>query len=201
MIFQAGSSISFFVSEIVPMHVEIEGVVGRFARSPLAPVFLSKELLPLFRQTVEVADQIPPLLKIIAQGQREFEPTPKDTKEVCRRMYRARRTLLIKFENDELDESEDVEKVLKEANTIMRMKWPMREMEVSLRVLQGTHITPLTQNLVLELPANIPLLQPIIEFNEVFLNPLRSQYRENFLTTINLVKEEILSFLDSSFKQ
>lgn len=57
------------------------------------------------------ADQIPPLLQSIAAGQREFTPSPSETKEVCRRMYRARSTLLVKFENDDLDESEGIEKV------------------------------------------------------------------------------------------
>jgi hypothetical protein len=31
-------------------------------------------------------------------------------------MYRARRTLLLKFDNDDLDESVAIEKVLREAN-------------------------------------------------------------------------------------
>jgi hypothetical protein len=73
---------------------------------------------------------VAPLLKIIAQGQREFEPSPSDTKEVCKRMYRARRTLLIKFENDALDESVEIEKVLKEVRIRVRVR-------VRLRWLQG----------------------------------------------------------------
>ena len=64
----------------------------------------------------------------IASGKTEFEPTPTDTKEVCRRMYRARQTLVIKYNNDNIDESDDIVKVLREANTIMRMKRPMVEM-------------------------------------------------------------------------
>jgi hypothetical protein len=44
-------------------------------------------------------------------GTRDFTPSPADTKEACRRMYRARRTLLLKFENDDLDESEEIESV------------------------------------------------------------------------------------------
>ena len=34
-----------------------------------------------------------------------------------------------------------------EANTIMRMKRPMIEMEVDLKLLKGSHITPLTQSI------------------------------------------------------
>ena len=38
----------------------------------------------------------------------EFTPSPLEAKETCRRMYRARKTLLIKFNNDALDESTDI---------------------------------------------------------------------------------------------
>jgi hypothetical protein len=37
---------------------------------------------------IEIIDQLPPLLTSIATGEREFVPSPSDTKEVCRRMYR-----------------------------------------------------------------------------------------------------------------
>ena len=176
----------------------IDKAIDLFSESQLAPAFVGEELIPLFRQVIEIGDQVPPLLKIIAQGRREFEPSPADTKEVCRRMYRARRTLLIKFENDALDESEEIEKVLREANTIMRMKRPMVEMEVDLRVMTGTHITPLTQNILPNAPKNLGIVQPIVDINEAVVSPVRDQLRENFLMTITSVKNEILTFLDTS---
>ena len=169
------------------------------AKAPLVPAFFGAEVIPFFRQLVETADQVPPLLKIIAKGQREFEPTPADTKEVCRRMYRARRTLLIKFENDALDESEEIAKVLGEANTIMRMKRPMVEMEVDLKVMTGTHITPLTQNIIIDTPKNLPLIiQPLLDINDAITNPVRENLKGNFSKTVNEVKSEILTFLESS---
>lgn len=42
--------------------------------------------------------------------------------DICVVIDRARRTLLIKFADDTLDESPEIEKVLREANTIMRMR-------------------------------------------------------------------------------
>ena len=185
-------------SAVVTARVAIDKAIDIFALSQLAPAFVGEELIPLFRQVVEIGDQVPPLLKIIAQGQREFVPSPTDTKEVCRRMYRARRTLLIKFENDALDESEGIEKVLREANTIMRMKRPMVEMEVELRVMTGTHLTPLTQNILIDSPKNLGFVQPLIDINDVVINPVRNQLRENFLMTVNSVKNEILTFLETS---
>lgn len=96
----------------------IGSLFNSYLSSPLSPEFVEKEFAPLFRQAVEIVDQLPPLLDIIASGQREFTPNPTDAKEVCRRMYRARRTLLLKFERDDLDESEEIEKVLKEVMKI-----------------------------------------------------------------------------------
>ena len=100
----------------------IDSAFDAYAASALAPAFIGKELIPFVRQGLEIADQFPFLLQVIADGKTEFEPSPQDTKEVCRRMYRARRTLLIKFADDSLDESVEIEKVLREANTIMRMR-------------------------------------------------------------------------------
>ena len=120
-------------------------LVNRYASSSLSPKFVGTELVPLLNQGLKVLDQVPDILSSIARGRREFEPSPADTKEACRRMYRARSTLLIKFDDDDLDESVEVETILKEANTIMRMKRPMVEMNVQLQVIKGTHLTPLSQ--------------------------------------------------------
>jgi hypothetical protein len=62
-------------------------------------------------------------------------------------MYRARSTLLLQYTDDTLDESADLEEVLREANTIMRMRRPMVEMTVTRVSMRGTHITPLTPDL------------------------------------------------------
>ena len=188
-----------FRNTLGSLRSAIDNAVDVFADSQLAPAFFGAEIVPLFRQAVEIVDQLPPVLRSIAEGAREFSPTPSDTKEVCRRMYRARRTLLVKFDNDSLDESEDIEKVLKEANTIMRMKRPMVEMEVQLTTMVGQHITPLTQNILLDAPKNVPLIQPIVDFNDGLISPIRTQVRSNFLQTVNQVRDVILEFLDSSF--
>ena len=184
-------SVSFRES-LLNFRSSVDAVFDSYSNSAVAPSFVGKEVLPFVRQGLEIIDQLPFLLKIISDGKQEFEPTPKDTKEVCRRMYRARRTLLIKFSDDSLDESEDIEKVLREANTIMRMKRPMVEMEVMLRLMTGTHITPLTQNILLDPPPNVPVPEVLLN------NPIRQTLRTNFLRTVDEVVGEILSFLDLS---
>lgn len=181
---------------ITSWRKNLDNLLGAYARSPLAPVFVGKEINPLFRQTVEIVDQLPELLQTIANGQREFYPSPTDTKEACRRMYRARRTLLIKFENDDLDESEDIEKVLREANTIMRMKRPMVEMEVNLKTLSGTHITPLTQNPYLDVSLFSPLELP----EQLRKLQVPAPILSNFIKTVDEVKEVIADFLEDTVK-
>jgi hypothetical protein len=169
-----------------------DDVVKTYADSRLTPAFVSKELLPLLNQGLKIVDQLPPLLQEIADGAKEFIPTPKDTKEVVRRMYRARKSLLVKFEDDAIDESLEIEKVLREANTIMRMKRPMIEMGVELRVIKGSHVTPLTPNIVAVPP------EFIRDFN--LPNPTKNQVSDNFMLNIVEVTQSIVEFLDFAIK-
>lgn len=162
------------------------------SRSPLVPKFVGNDLIPMFRDSVRVVDQIPDILKMIGEGKIEFIPSPSDAKEVCRRMYRARSTLLLKFENDSLDESEEIEDVLKEANTIMRMKRPMIEMDVEMKYLDGTHLTPLTQNLFRDVPNRfrIPFL------NGLANSLLKDHFVENLPLDVDNTKNAIIDWLD-----
>lgn len=153
---------------------------------------MGTELVPLLNQGLEVFTQIPDILQSVADGAREFSPSPSDTKEACRRMYRARSTLLIKFEEDTLDESLEAEATLREANTIMRMKRPMVEMDVALRVIQGTHLTPLSQTF---LPG------PPEGFKDL-LEPVRTGLRDSpLLEQANEVRNVILAFIGDSINR
>jgi hypothetical protein len=62
---------------------------------------------------------------------------------VARRSYRARRTLILQYDKDGIDESEEIEELLKEAESRTRMKRPMIEIDVQRRTLSGGHATPL----------------------------------------------------------
>ena len=137
-----------------------------------------------------MVDQFPALLKTISEGTSEFEPSPMDTKEVCRRMYRARNTLVLKFAKDTLDESEIITKILREANTIMRMKRPMVEMKVDFREITGSHITPLTPNLE---GTDAWKLLPF-RFPDA-LNPSKTDFAKDQLLAMAALKVEILSYL------
>lgn len=47
------------------------------------------------------------------------------------KMYRARRTIMIRFENDSIDESEGMKDVIQEGKTLLRMR--VRSKEVLLQ--------------------------------------------------------------------
>jgi len=176
---------------ITNFRESIKNSIVGYASSPVAPPFLENEVVPFIRQSMEIIDQIPDIFESFSNGIIEFQPSPADTKEVCRRMYRARKTLLIRFENDALDETVEIDKILREANTIMRMKRPMIQMQCQMQTISGTHITPLTQNIILEPPVEVPLVDSVFK-------PIRSRLRSDYLKTVDEVKDMILNWLQAS---
>jgi hypothetical protein len=167
----------------------VEEVVEAYSASPLAPSVVRNEMVPLWKQAMSIVDQLPPLLQSISEGTREFAPTPDDTREVCRRMYRARRTLLVQFEEDSIDESENLMKVLQESRSIMRMKRPLVKMDVRLETVKGTHITPLAQDLFVDPPAVLDVLNPLAP-------PIRKYAQEQFLATVRSVQTLLVEWLE-----
>ncbi len=96
-------------------------------------------IIPLLDQSLDVLEQIPSLIEEVADGARDFNPTPASVKAAAKKTYRARRTLVIEYDDDPLDESEQVEALLREAETVMRNKRPMVDFDVQRTVLKGGH--------------------------------------------------------------
>jgi len=67
----------------------------------------------------------------------EFTPSPQETNELIRENYLVRRNLLIRFTNDNIDQSLSL-------NPILQQRFSQL---ISLRVLQGNHLTPLGQEI------------------------------------------------------
>ena len=79
----------------------------------------------------------------VADGAKDFIPTPTSVRAAARRAYRARRTLIIQYDEDvNFDESEEIESLLKEAETVMKNKRPFVDFDVRRTVLKGGHATP-----------------------------------------------------------
>ena len=98
---------------------------------------------PLLLQSLDITQQIPKLIDEVEVGARDFVPTPDAMSSAARRAYRCRRTLLMQFENDNLDDSEQLESYLREAESVMKMKRPMITIDLQRKVLGGNHVTPL----------------------------------------------------------
>ncbi|MBE9047906.1 DUF1350 family protein [Pleurocapsales cyanobacterium LEGE 10410] len=67
----------------------------------------------------------------------EFAPSPGETEKLIAEHYNVRRNLLLKFTQDDLDQTRDLHEVLQQRFPNM----------VTLRTLTGNHLTPLSQNL------------------------------------------------------
>ena len=182
---------------------------------------LAAEVQTNFQAGLDLVDQLPGLLRMIADGAVEFTPSPDDTRESCRRMYRARRTLLLEFENDSIDESEELESVIQEAKDIMRLKRPMVKFDIRLEKITGTHITPLTQVRFLILADIAPCIKPcsrdvpwlvgcapfprslarlmpqdvILPTPFEPLDSVRDMARENFLKTVDGTRKLLIDWL------
>ena len=66
----------------------------------------------------------------------EFAPSPLETEKLIAEHYSVRRNLLLKFTQDELDQTVKL-------NGVLQHRFPDL---VTLRTLTGTHLTPLSQN-------------------------------------------------------
>lgn len=66
----------------------------------------------------------------------EFTPSPLETNELIGKRYQVRRNLLIKFTNDEIDQTVSLTQVLQQRFPDM----------VAVQTLPGTHLTPLGQD-------------------------------------------------------
>lgn len=111
--------------------------------SPASSALSNAGLVTLVTETLQALEQIPLLIDEVADGAREFVPTPARVKAAARRAYRARRTMILQYTEDPIDESDEIEELLSAAGQIIRMKRPMVEIDVQRRNLPGGHAAPL----------------------------------------------------------
>lgn len=67
----------------------------------------------------------------------EFEPSPVETEKIVVENYNISRNLLIKFNNDDLDQTILLDRLLRKRNSNM----------ITVKRLQGNHLTPLNQKI------------------------------------------------------
>ena len=100
------------------------------------------------RQGLELADQLPDLLGEIAGGAREFEPEPREMRELLRLSFRAEDVLVVQFDDDQLDESDEPRSVLRDSVARLQAEGEVEGAAPAVRLagLGGTHVTPLTRD-------------------------------------------------------
>jgi len=111
--------------------------------SPTSKTLRETGLLPYVHHTLDILDQIPSIIHEVASGVRNFTPEPSSIETAIKRAYRARRTLLIQYEDDSFDETPQLIDLLQESEKIMRAKRPMINFDMQLVTLEGVHATPL----------------------------------------------------------
>lgn len=131
------------------MGCKLHVLIGSLSRSDRAGNILmsynnfsARRSIPLMDQMSPLIDQFKPLLgqwminpeTAIAT---EFIPSPAETMQLVQERYRIDRNLMIKFRNDDLDET----RALTEA---LRLRFP--EM-IDVQILQGNHLTPMGQDI------------------------------------------------------
>jgi hypothetical protein len=128
---------------LLSIPTPIRQSLTNFLTEPAYEALTNAGVTPLLLSSLDITQQIPKLIDEVEAGARDFVPTPDAMSSAARRAYRCRRTLLVQFDNDNLDDSEQLEGYLKEAESVMKMKRPMITIDLKRKVLSGNHLTPL----------------------------------------------------------
>ncbi|KAM7259742.1 hypothetical protein ACFE04_015483 [Oxalis oulophora] len=83
-------------------------------------------------------DQLPSVLNQVTEGISEFRPTPSENRDCFKSSYNVPHTLLVKFNFDTIDETDNVEEILKPR--VESIRGTIEKVQ-----LNGTHITPCIQ--------------------------------------------------------
>ncbi|KAL1530325.1 hypothetical protein AB1Y20_001234 [Prymnesium parvum] len=134
----------------------------------------AKELASLAVQTLPIIEQIVPILREIDSGCKEFSPTPSDTREAVALLYNSDNTLILRFDQDTIDESPQLAAMMQGVSG------------VRMQVLPGSHVTPLTVRIV-----ELPELEDVFFLPEI-LAPARDL---QFNATCTLVAQYLDSVL------
>ncbi len=143
----------------------------------------AKRSIPLVEQFTEfsrltsqfLSQMKNPMLPQIAAFDMEFTPSPEETNQLIAEQYQVKRNLLIKFNNDDIDQTKPLTMALEE-------RFP--EM-TSVKILRGNHLTPLGQDVN---------WKPGTEFSP--FDAIGQYMRQEFYRDLNQLKEILLLWLN-----
>ncbi|RID59851.1 hypothetical protein BRARA_F03048 [Brassica rapa] len=145
---EASLAIPLFSPVLVPMAQSLGPLLSQVATSPtvrLGAEMTRKQLEtlspPIMKQILPLVEQLPPLYMDLVKGREDFIPKPEETRRLIRSYYGISRNLLIKFEDDSIDETPILAQVLGVESSISS------KLDMSIRTLPGDHGLPLQQSL------------------------------------------------------
>ena len=107
----------------------------------------------------------------------EFTPTPEETRSLITKDYNIARNLLIKFSNDTIDQTKNLQFSLQK-------RFPN---SIAMRTLQGNHLTPLGQDLPWQTGAVFSPLDAIAQWFKQGLSGELTSLRSEVLMWLNPV--------------
>ncbi|GFH13040.1 uncharacterized protein HaLaN_08841, partial [Haematococcus lacustris] len=96
----------------------------------------------LLRQLAPLMEQLAPLYLDIGQGRVDTSPSSEETSNLVRSYYSVPRNLLLRFKNDDLDDTGSLASLLQGSPAVSEM------LDLTVRTLPGDHLRPLQQALV-----------------------------------------------------
>ncbi|XP_072962074.1 uncharacterized protein [Typha angustifolia] len=143
---EASLAVPLFSPVIVPMAQNFGPLLSQLTSSPtirLGAEMAMKQLEslspPIMKQVLPLVEQLPPLYMDLVQGREDFTPKPEETRRLIKSYYGISRNLLIKFKDDNIDETSTLAQVLSSESTISSM------LDISIRSMSGDHGLPLQQ--------------------------------------------------------
>ena len=144
-------------------------------------ILISYNNFPI-RRSIPLVEQ----LEIDKNFQIEFTPTPDETHELIIDEYTIRRNLLIRFHNDNLDQTTILNPILKERFENM----------ISLLYLPGNHLTPLGQNINFKM-GDVLNMMNMGDLKEMFapVDAIGSWFKQELSKDLTQLNKEIIRWL------
>eukprot|EP01024_Parvocaulis_polyphysoides_P045704 TRINITY_DN4282_c0_g1_i1.p1 TRINITY_DN4282_c0_g1~~TRINITY_DN4282_c0_g1_i1.p1 ORF type:complete len:442 (+),score=64.92 TRINITY_DN4282_c0_g1_i1:56-1381(+) len=141
-----------FLSPILAPGARMAGpFLSQLARSPFRSTVeqasdVLKGLSPsMVKQLIPLIEQLSPIYMDVSQGKQEFTPAPEETANLIKSYYSVPKNLIVKFQDDTLDESAVIAMVIQGLST---------SADVSVKTMPGDHLRPMQQAFV-DLPPEV----------------------------------------------
>ncbi|CEF99959.1 Protein of unknown function DUF1350 [Ostreococcus tauri] len=150
----ATDAIPLFADVLAPGLRGLSPILDAANKSPLrslqrnADTQLREFAPPLVRELLPILDTLEPVILEIADGRAEFTPTPTESAKLIQKYYSTKKNLLIKFQDDTIDETSALAATLAGAVAAS-------DLDLTVRARPGDHVFPLWRDTGIEIPTEI----------------------------------------------